>query len=113
MINLYILYKYTFLVMYRFSSPVDNCYYVLIAKQYQDIANQREEWYATQYKKEDIDDKVLEEWRRLTKNDALSRPKAKPYITYDLIIYCKENKEEEEEGLPIVIRPTAHSKMWF
>eukprot|EP01083_Nonionella_stella_P042516 114815_1 len=111
--GLYIKYDHDLIQKYLSFLTVDNCYYVLIAKQYQDIANQREEWYATRYKKEDIDDKVLEEWRRLSKNDALSRPKANPYITDDLSIYCKENKEEEEEGLPIVIRQTAHSKMWF
>eukprot|EP00484_Ammonia_sp_Unknown_P002445 CAMPEP_0197074844 /NCGR_PEP_ID=MMETSP1384-20130603/211309_1 /TAXON_ID=29189 /ORGANISM="Ammonia sp." /LENGTH=1070 /DNA_ID=CAMNT_0042513685 /DNA_START=164 /DNA_END=3375 /DNA_ORIENTATION=+ len=105
---------------------VENCYYQIVAKEFEGECKETEKWYGTQYKTEKIDEKVIQQWKECSdggkKNEKLFTPLANKYIADDFTILCdaeKDPKQEQKSGdtddkvLPYVIRETEESKIWF
>ena len=116
-----LLFKYDYNGINKFLDKlnVDNCYYQLIAKEFEQECKESEKWYGTMYKTEKIDENLLKQWRECNKNDndKLYTPLENKYIADDFTILCQENdnkqQDEEDKSLPFVIRETDCSKIWF
>eukprot|EP01084_Bolivina_argentea_P304873 526609_1 len=105
-----LLFEYSFDEIKEFLQrlTVDNCYYQLVGKEFEDECKEIEPWYQTMHKTEAMDANVLNEWRE-SKNDddALFTPLENPYIADDFTLCC------EGPSLPYVVRETEQSKIWF
>ena len=117
-----LLFEYDYAKISKFLNylTVNNCYYQLIAKDFEDECKETEKWYNTKYKTEQIADADLKNWRECGLNeDKLFTPIPNPYIADDFTIVCDAEKEsqnceqKDEENIPFVVRETASSKIWF
>jgi len=53
---------------------VDNCYYQLVSKDFVNVATEKAEWYETCYKREQLDENILHEWKICGLNENLHTP---------------------------------------
>ena len=76
---------------------VDNAYYLLICKDFEDECKETEKWYNTKFNASNIDDKVLNDWKgfldgknKVENDNTLHTPPLNPYIADNFDIFCEK-----------------------
>ncbi|XP_018404393.1 PREDICTED: insulin-degrading enzyme-like, partial [Cyphomyrmex costatus] len=81
----------------------------VVAKAYEDIADETERWYGTKYKKMKISKETMEMWSSAAFNDDLKLPPKNTFIatTFDI------KPETNIEKFPIILEDTSFVRLWY
>ncbi|KAL3863624.1 hypothetical protein ACJMK2_005374 [Sinanodonta woodiana] len=82
----------------------------VVAKKYEGQTNNKEKWYGTSYKLENIPDEKLKKWKNCGLNEKLRFPDKNEFIptNFDLSI-----RDQEIPLVPEVIKDTSMTRLWF
>ncbi|XP_048747252.2 insulin-degrading enzyme-like [Ostrea edulis] len=82
----------------------------VISKKYADIVDQKEKWYGTDYKVEDIADEKIQKWKNCGLSENLHLPPRNEFIptNFELV-----PREKDCSPLPEMIKETGLTRLWF
>ena len=76
---------------------VENSYYMLISKDFENECKETEQWYDTKFNTCKLEDKSLSEWndylngkKKVVDDETLHTPPLNPYIADNFDIYCEK-----------------------
>ncbi|KYN00390.1 PREDICTED: insulin-degrading enzyme-like [Cyphomyrmex costatus] len=81
----------------------------VVAKAYEDIADETERWYGTKYKKMKISKETMEMWSSAAFNDDLKLPPKNKFIATTFAIKPEINIEK----FPIILEDTSFVRLWY
>ncbi|KYM94749.1 Insulin-degrading enzyme [Cyphomyrmex costatus] len=81
----------------------------VVAKAYEDIADETERWYGTKYKKMKISKETMEMWNSAAFNDDLKLPPRNKFIATTFDIKPQTNIEK----FPIILEDTSFVRLWY
>lgn len=82
----------------------------VIAKKFADVADQKEKWYGTEYKLEDIADEKIQKWKNCGLSENLHLPPRNEFIPTNFEIL---SREKDSSALPEMVKETGLSRLWF
>ncbi|XP_019877386.1 insulin-degrading enzyme isoform X4 [Aethina tumida] len=82
----------------------------VIAKKFEKELDEVEPWYGTKYKKINISEDILQDWRQAGLCNELKIPPKNEFIPTDFDLYPIDNDVTE---YPVIIQDTALSRIWF
>ena len=99
------------------SMTVDNCSYQLIGREFDAECDETERWYGTRFQRDEVEEKLLAQWRQCGDDHAeLHPPDVNPYIADDFSVYMSsrrgdDRKDGDDCDFPVVLREDKQSKI--
>ncbi|XP_074640666.1 insulin-degrading enzyme-like [Tubulanus polymorphus] len=88
----------------------ENIRVAVIGKKFEGQTDLKEKWYGTDYKLEPIPQELLDGWSNAGLHPNLALPERNEFIpsNFDIV-----EREKDVNGMPIVVRQTSLSRLWF
>lgn len=83
---------------------------MVVAKMFEETADQTEEWYGTKYSVKKIPSDIIEKWRNVELNEAFRIPRPNEFIATNFDI---KPTNQEGKKLPEIIKKSPLMKVWF
>lgn len=82
----------------------------VISKKFADLVDQKEKWFGTKYKLEDIADEAIQKWKNCGLSEDLHLPPRNEFIPTCIDIVTRE---KNNSPMPEVIKDTGLTRLWF